>query len=781
MRITAIVLATVLLVASFLPLSAGTPKEHFTFMSPRPGAELVSKATTLVFKPRRGTAVFPDLVVTGSTSGVITGDWIRSDDNKTLIFKPFREFAPGEKVSVNVRDLDVSYDFQVSSMQRPQCEFVRDTDDCDETVLPESEPGIRKSSAATQTTFPYPTDFLGLNLIISNNPTPGQILMCGRNYTAILEQNLDPVYLGYQERPPTNFQKQSNGLLTFFLRGQPGIPHRLLVMDNTYTVIDEWAAGNGYTMDFHEFLLLPNGHALIMIYDYQVIDMSLIVPGGNPAAVVTGTSVQEQDAGKNVVWEWRSWDYIPITDATPDIDLTRARVDYAHGNAIEVDFDGNMLLSCRNLDEIIKIDYQNGAGTGDIIWRLGGKHGQSYFEMQPGGQWFSHQHDVRRLPNGNITVFDNGNLNDPVESRPAEFQLNLTPPMTVTQVWENRHTPALFGMVIGLHRRLSNGNAFVSWGNSRTVSEIQLNGTIEWELQLIGGFSYRGYHDSWTGGVAAAPTLWADVDDAAQTATLHFYKWGDTGVSDYVIYMDQSPEPTTQVGTSTGNSFDLTELEFGPVYNVRVTARDGSMVESPYSNEIEIQLDPTVPVLINAFVAEATDDGVRLGWDIASDEEMAGFQVYRRNGDGGPETAVSTGGLIPADQRSTTDRTVLAGRSYAYTLVAVLADGTELRSGTEKVRMRASRLTLDRNHPNPFNPTTTISYVLPERSMVDLSIYDVRGALVRTLARETRPAGHNEASWDGLDNHHQPAGSGIYFYKLTVGNQTLTRKMVLLK
>ena len=152
---------------------------------------------------------------------------------------------------------------------------------------------------------------------------------------------------------------------------------------------------------------------------------------------------------------------------------------------------------------------------------------------------------------------------------------------------------------------------------------------------------------------------------------------------DEVIYMDQSPEPTTQVGTSTGNSFDLTELEFGPVYNVRVTARDGSMVESPYSNEIEIQLDPTVPVLINAFVAEATSDGVRLGWDIASDEEMSGFQVYRRVSDTGLETAVNANGLIPADQRGTTDRTAQAGRSYEYTLVVVLAEhGNAVRDGT---------------------------------------------------------------------------------------------------
>jgi hypothetical protein len=783
MRTAAIVLVAILLVVSFLPLSADTLKDEFSYVSPRPGAELVSREATLIFKPRGGTAALPDIVVTGKKSGPVAGGWVRSDDNNTLIFRPHRAFEPGEKVSVSVRGLDVSFGFTVSPKRTSLMEFV---ESCD-CVLEESEaPGwnhdMHGPRPEPQNGFPFPSDMPEFNIVTNNNPDPRPVFYVNGYYLVILENDGTPVFLRNYGRAIINFQPQINGTFTFFQRRvqATGEPERLFVMDNTYTVIDEWAAGNGYNMDFHEFLFLPNSHALIMIYDPQTVDMSLIVTGGNPAATVTGLVIQEQDAGKNVVWQWRSWDHIPITDATPDLDLTLARIDPVHGNALDVDTDGNLLISSRNLDEITKVDYQNGAGTGDIIWRMGGKQGQNDFSMAQGGEWFSHQHDVRRLPNGNITVFDNGNLNHPIESRPVEYQLdeNL---MRVTQVWENRHDPALFGRVVGLHRRMPSGNAFVSWGNTRIVSEVRTSdGFVEWELELLDAFTYRAYRGD-ANAVAASPTLWVDVDDDDQEATLHFYKWGDTDVSDYVIYMDQSPEPTTQVGTSTGNSYDLTELEFGPVYNVRVTARDDMMVESPYSNEIEIQLDPTVPVLINVFVAEATDAGVRLGWDIVSDEEMQGFQVYRRNGDGGPETAVNASGLIPADQRSTTDRTALAGRSYEYTLVVVLDDGTEMRSPAASVQTDAGRLTLERNHPNPFNPMTTISYVLPEKSMVDLSIYDVRGALVKTLTRDVQPAGHNEVSWDGLDNHNQPVGSGIYFYKLTVGNQTLTRKMVLLK
>lgn len=77
--------------------------------------------------------------------------------------------------------------------------------------------------------------------------------------------------------------------------------------------------------------------------------------------------IQELDQSKNVVFQWRSWDHFRITDATHE-DLTAALVDYVHANALEVDNDGNILLSSRHLDEITKIDRQ----TGNIIWRLDG-------------------------------------------------------------------------------------------------------------------------------------------------------------------------------------------------------------------------------------------------------------------------------------------------------------------------------------------------------------------------------------------------------------------------
>ena len=85
------------------------------------------------------------------------------------------------------------------------------------------------------------------------------------------------------------------------------------------------------------------------------------------------------------------------------------------------------------------------------------------------------------------------------------------------------------------------------------------------------------------------------------------------------------------------------------------------------------------------------------------------------------------------------------------------------------------------NYPNPFNPTTTISYQLPENSEVELTIYNLKGQKVQTLVNEVLPAGNNSVIWNGKDSNDKRVGSGIYFYKLKAGDYEKVRKMVLLK
>ena len=88
---------------------------------------------------------------------------------------------------------------------------------------------------------------------------------------------------------------------------------------------------------------------------------------------------------------------------------------------------------------------------------------------------------------------------------------------------------------------------------------------------------------------------------------------------------------------------------------------------------------------------------------------------------------------------------------------------------------------LAQNYPNPFNPTTTIAYSIGQDSRVNLSIYNVRGQLVKTIVDGFQQARNYRVVWDGLGNQGAPVASGAYFYKLEAGQFRATKKLVLLK
>ena len=85
------------------------------------------------------------------------------------------------------------------------------------------------------------------------------------------------------------------------------------------------------------------------------------------------------------------------------------------------------------------------------------------------------------------------------------------------------------------------------------------------------------------------------------------------------------------------------------------------------------------------------------------------------------------------------------------------------------------------NYPNPFNPSTTISYDLPEQAQVTLSIYDLLGKKIKTLVNQSQDAGKNIVVWDGTDNLGRQVSGGVYLYQIQAGEFTQTRKMLLLK
>ena len=495
--------------------------QEIRYISPSPGSTDVTQESTIAVRTQgmidpaefsTGTT----FTVVGSKSGLHPGAVVVSDDGRTIVFKPGTVFTPGEQVSVSFQSSaqtsdgktigGLEFSFTVSQLSRLDAAAIinsngtRDIPVIDRaaaTVVPHTQ--LNKSASDTLP-MGYPTP-----IVVSENSPSSRDIFIGtfrlssssgsvqvgpsdEQFLTILGGDGKPVFYRRVGGVCTDFKLQPNGYLTYY-DGQAAAFYEL---DSSYAVIDSFKCGNGYQTDNHELLILPNGHALLLGLDPRIINMNQIVPGGNPGALVTGVVMQELDKSRNVVFQWRSFDYIPVTDATHE-DLTASRIDYIHSNAIDVDTDGNLLLSSRHTDEITKINRETGA----IIWRWGGKNNQFTFVNDPIG--FSHQHSIRRTPTGTLIMFDDGNFHSPQFSRAVEYTMDEQA-KTVTQVWEFKHDPSMYAFAMGSVQRLPNGNTLIGWGMGldAAVTEARPDGGVALELKLPDSVvSYRAQSFVW--------------------------------------------------------------------------------------------------------------------------------------------------------------------------------------------------------------------------------------------------------------------------------------------
>ena len=357
-----------------------------------------------------------------------------------------------------------------------------------------------------------PPDFPLFSLAPNTNPAPGYLFgslsvsnVPGySNYFAILDNASNAVVISKTNSLGT---LACNGLFVSKVGAKGGTVSFVLV-DPSFNSVYTNLPGNGYTADNHDFEVLPNGHAIIECLDTTpVIDMSQLVPGGYPAALPNQFIIQEVDVDGNVVFQWRSLDHIPPTDSYQTL-TTPNLGDYIHVNSLWFDeTDGSIILSCRNTSEIIKISRV----TGEIVWRMAGKHNQFTFTNAiPGNSdppMFQVQHNARRLPNGHLTVFDNGysqhsdpqyNLLRPY-TRGVEYEIDEVN-KTAKLVWQFRHDPDVITFNGGSVERLPNGHSIIQWGNDNNsapalaMTEVDAQGNLVCDMALpqfgvTGGFT----------------------------------------------------------------------------------------------------------------------------------------------------------------------------------------------------------------------------------------------------------------------------------------------------
>lgn len=591
----------------------------YSYLSPLPGSEYTSPQTKYVLvrfysiAPSAITNLSSFISVTGNSSGNHPGTTHIATDSRTVIFTMNAGFTPNELVTVSLSPgvppasggpiTPYQYQFVISThlpgaAAAPVVVSVPPPGVSGMDVPPPTPKYALAAAVGVAGIMPngvsVPSDFPWISITTSNNPDGDPIFIDNRGgggnpYNVIFDNSGAPIWYSRYPDERRDMKVQHNGVMTMLARDQ-GANHFNGFNTNYQQIVQYWG-DNGYTVDEHELQVLADGTYFLVALNSQTVDMSRYVAGGNTAASVTEMVIQEFTAAGELILQWRAWDHLDVRDEAAFVNILASSFDFPHFNAIDVDSDGNMLVSARNTSEVTKINRQ----TGEIIWRLGGAHNQFTYVNDP-LSGTRNQHAFRSLGNNHYTVFDNGNLHSPSVSRAVEWVLD-TNNMTATIVWQypNPTTTSLYSFYMGDVQRLPNGNTLIDWavGNLPKLTEVRPDGTKAYEMNWVAGWeAYRTWRCAWHGS-ALQPYL--IVQSFPDNVSLIFNQFGDTNVAFYKIYGGPTSGSTNLLGTSAVTLKQFTSLQNGATYYFRVTAVNKQGVEGPPSNEVSATVNIIKP------------------------------------------------------------------------------------------------------------------------------------------------------------------------------------------
>ncbi len=210
------------------------------------------------------------------------------------------------------------------------------------------------------------------------------------------------------------------------------------------------------------------------------------------------------------------------------------------------------------------------------------------------------------------------------------------------------------------------------------------------------------------------------------------------------------------------------------------------------------ETDAPLPVVLSSFTATiSAQNFVRLQWITQSETNCAGYYIYRgRNGN--LSEAIRLEGFVTASNTSQQqvyiydDREIYEDGTYLYWLESVDFDGITYYHGPISISVTFGGddnptpniplvNALNSVFPNPFNPSAFITYSIAAPTQVQISIFNSRGQLVRTLLKGDKGIGNHRIEWNGKDDNGNNCSTGIYYIRLTAGRDSFVRKAVLVK
>jgi hypothetical protein len=365
------------------------------------------------------------------------------------------------------------------------------------------------------------------------------------------------------------------------------------------------ALGHEISYGFHhDAQRLPNGDTVVLAMTERTVDIN-----GTPTNYI-GDMIVVLDQELQVAWVWDAFDHLDVNrgpvlgeivhqgEPGPDsIVPNYPAVSWLHDNAVSLSpTDGNMILSIRHQDWVIKIDYRNGAGDGHVVWRLGAGGDFTANSGDP-NPWFSHQHNAHFIDDHTLILFDNGNTRQASDSnahsRGQVWTLDETT-MTATPVLNA--DLGSYSVALGAAQRLSNGNYSFTVGTggpfvpirppAHTI-EVTPTGIKTYEMQANTP-EYRTYR---------MRTLYEGISDALA---------GEPQKVESVILNDGSAQ-RSMVNRVTVTFGGAVVLDPGAI---ELRRQDGSLVDAKF--DISLVNGKTVAVLTFAgteFVGGSLADG----------------------------------------------------------------------------------------------------------------------------------------------------------------------------
>jgi arylsulfotransferase ASST/type IX secretion system substrate protein len=516
---TGIVLFFMIVITGFTSMSHISEDISVVYNSPRPQSQYNSTGASVLFKINRllseNDVLNFRVEIIENYETIKTGDVVLAGDNKTLVFKPHTRFTEG--AIVNARLIYNTSSDMVNQLVLADFEFciskcisAIDTQvDSEDYSLKTQDNGYNKFDNARsaladdyRSEYNLPVNFPAIIISYKNKPDYGNYFLSSRyfgapgsgtNYMICVDTCGTPIFYKTMDNRGSDFRMQPNGYLTHYA----GEYSYYTQYDSSYNEMRSYRAPNGYLTDLHELLIEDDGSYWLFTKELHVIDMSMLVAGGNPEATVEENIIQHLDYNGNLLFQWNSLDHIPITDCDPNfVNLTGSYIDYIHVNALDFDVDGHLLLSSRHLNEITKIN----VNTGNIIWRWGGSENQFTFINDENG--FYGQHSIRSHGSGRYSLFDNGNWHFPRRSRGLEYVLDE---LNMTATLINEFTTGdgnSYSGAMGHMQRTEDNGTLIGWAaNTQGFVLTDYNQVGEKVLDIMNIdtnlISYRAYKYPW--------------------------------------------------------------------------------------------------------------------------------------------------------------------------------------------------------------------------------------------------------------------------------------------